>query len=44
MIEKLKADICEIGRRVYSKNYVAANEGNISVRLDDDTVLCTPTL
>ena len=44
MIEKLKADICEIGRRVYSKNYVAANEGNLSVRLDDNTVLCTPTL
>jgi L-fuculose-phosphate aldolase len=43
-IQQLKERICEIGRRVYAKNFVAANEGNISTRVDDQTVLCTPTL
>lgn len=35
--------ICEIGRRLYQRNYVAANDGNISVRLSDGTILATPT-
>jgi len=41
--EKYRQAICEIGRKVYSAGYVAANDGNISVRLDDETVLITPT-
>ncbi|MFK7765974.1 MAG: class II aldolase/adducin family protein [Mariniblastus sp.] len=43
-IEKLKQDICDIGKRVYAKGFAAANEGNISIRVDEETVLCTPTL
>ncbi|MFV0428979.1 MAG: class II aldolase/adducin family protein [Arachnia sp.] len=35
--------IVEIGRNLWMKAMVAANDGNISVRLDDSTVLCTPT-
>ncbi len=35
--------ICEIGRRVWQRGYVAANDGNFSYRLDADTVLATPT-
>lgn len=35
--------ICEIGRRMYSKNFAAANDGNISVILSSDEILCTPT-
>lgn len=35
--------ICEVGRRLYLRNYVAANDGNISVRLSDGTVIATPT-
>lgn len=35
--------ICEIGRRLYQRNYVAANDGNISVLLSDGTILATPT-
>src|SRR3954451_23664308 len=35
--------MCEIGRRVYAKGFVAANDGNISFRLSEDRVLCTPT-
>ena len=41
--ERLRADIVEIGRRVYARGYVASNDGNISVRLDDKRVLTTPT-
>src|SRR3977135_1580133 len=41
---KLKEQICEIGRRVYAKGFVAANDGNITIRLNDREVLCTPTM
>lgn len=40
---ELKKDICEIGRRIYSNGFVAANDGNISVRISDNEVLTTPT-
>jgi L-fuculose-phosphate aldolase len=42
-IEQLRAEICEIGRRAYNREMGAANDGNISVLLDDGTLLCTPT-
>jgi L-fuculose-phosphate aldolase len=35
--------ICEIGKRIYDRGYVAANDGNISLRLNEDEVLATPT-
>ncbi|MGE3777473.1 MAG: class II aldolase/adducin family protein [Pirellulaceae bacterium] len=41
---KLKQDICDIGRRIYDKGFAAANDGNITVRLNENEVLCTPTL
>jgi L-fuculose-phosphate aldolase len=41
---QLKEYICEIGRRVYAKGFAAANDGNISVRLNEREVLCTPTM
>lgn len=41
--EELRAYICEIGRRAYAREMGAANDGNISVLLDDGTLLCTPT-
>src|SRR3954466_14799130 len=40
---KLREEKCEAGRRVYAKGFAAANDGNISFRLSDDRVLCTPT-
>jgi len=40
--EQLRAEICEVGRRVYARGYVASNDGNISVRLDDQHLLATP--
>ncbi|NKB67299.1 MAG: class II aldolase/adducin family protein [Candidatus Latescibacteria bacterium] len=39
----LRREICEVGRRVYQRGYVAANDGNISARLDAGRILCTPT-
>ena len=41
---KIKQDICEIGRRIYAKGFAAANDGNITVRISDNEVLCTPTM
>ena len=40
--EQLRADIVEIGRRLHARAYVASNDGNISVRLDDERLLTTP--
>ena len=42
--QELKRQLCEYGRRAYDKGLVAANDGNFSVRLDENQVLCTPTL
>lgn len=40
---KIKEEMCEIGRRVYNRGMVAANDGNFSVKLNDNEFLCTPT-
>ena len=38
----LRADIVEVGRRLYARGYTASNDGNISVRLDANRLLMTP--
>jgi L-fuculose-phosphate aldolase len=43
-VHRTKQDIVEIGRRLYNKGFAAANDGNISVRVGDNEVLCTPTM
>ncbi|MCE5255232.1 MAG: class II aldolase/adducin family protein, partial [Spirochaetaceae bacterium] len=40
----VKREICAIGRRMYDSGMVAANDGNISVRIGEDRILVTPTL
>ena len=40
---EIKKQICEIGKRIYDRGMVAANDGNISVKLNDNEFLCTPT-
>src|SRR3970282_379881 len=40
--QQLRADIVEVGRRLYARGYTASNDGNISVRLDDGRLLMTP--
>ncbi|MFO0916997.1 MAG: class II aldolase/adducin family protein [Planctomycetaceae bacterium] len=41
---KLKELICEIGRRVYNRGFAAANDGNISIRVGENEVICSPTM
>lgn len=36
--------ICEVGRRLWQVGFAPANAGNMTVRLSDDRLLCTPTL
>ncbi len=43
-LEAIKAKMCDIGRRMWEKDYVDGNGGNITVRVSDELVLCTPTL
>jgi L-fuculose-phosphate aldolase len=38
----LRADIVEVGRRLYARGYTASNDGNISARLDAGRLLMTP--
>jgi L-fuculose-phosphate aldolase len=40
---EIKKQIVEVGRRIWTRGYVAANDGNISVRISDKEVLTTPT-
>ena len=40
---EIKKEMCEIGKRVYNRGMVAANDGNFSVRISENEVLCTPT-
>lgn len=37
-------DIIHFGKLLHQNGLVAATDGNLSVRLEDGTVLCTPTL
>jgi L-fuculose-phosphate aldolase len=39
---QLRAEIVEVGRRLWARGYVASNDGNISVRLGPDRLLMTP--
>jgi L-fuculose-phosphate aldolase len=40
--EQIRADVVEVGRRLWERAYVASNDGNISVRLDDRRLITTP--
>jgi L-fuculose-phosphate aldolase len=39
---ELKNFIIEIGKRIWTRGYVASNDGNISVKLNDNEILTTP--
>ncbi len=41
--KEYRQNIVEVGRMVYAKGWVAANDGNISIRLDQNRILATPT-
>jgi L-fuculose-phosphate aldolase len=38
----LRADLVEVGRRMYARGYTASNDGNLSARLGGDRLLMTP--
>ncbi|MBI5085822.1 MAG: class II aldolase/adducin family protein [Acidobacteria bacterium] len=40
---ELRDDIVRVCHLIYQKGWVAANDGNVSVRMDRDRILCTPT-
>lgn len=42
-IYKLKQQMCDIGQRIWQKGFCAGNEGNHSIRIDKNRVICTPT-
>ena len=42
-LQELKAQICDVCHRMWQLGWVAANDGNISVKLADGSLLCTPT-
>ena len=43
-VHKVKQEICDIGDRIYKKGFAAANDGNISFRVSEKEVVCTPTM
>ena len=43
-LHKIKQEICEIGDRLYKRGFAAANDGNITYRISEKEVLCTPTM
>jgi L-fuculose-phosphate aldolase len=41
---KIKEEICHVGHKLWARAYVDGNGGNISYRITEDAVICTPTL
>lgn len=39
----LREEIVWVGKLMYERGLIVATDGNISARLDDDTVLITPS-
>ena len=44
LIQDLKLQLCDIGRRLWQRAYVDGNGGNIAIRVGEGIALCTPTL
>lgn len=40
---EIKKEICEVGHKLWMKGFVAANDGNISVKISENEYYCTPT-
>jgi L-fuculose-phosphate aldolase len=43
-VRALKLQLCDMGRRLWSRAYVDGNGGNMAVRVGENLALCTPTL
>lgn len=42
-IQQIKEQICDVCHKMWQQGWVAANDGNITVKLEDGTFLATPT-
>ena len=42
-LQNLKEQICDVCHKMWQLGWVAANDGNVSAKLEDGTFLCTPT-
>lgn len=42
-MDEIKEQICDVCHKMWQLGWVAANDGNVSVKLDDGTLLATPT-
>ncbi len=42
-MQDLKEQLCDVCHSMWQQGWVAANDGNVSVRLDADRILCTPS-
>jgi L-fuculose-phosphate aldolase len=42
--QSIKKEIIDVGRKLWAREYVDGNGGNISYRIGRDHVLCTPTM
>jgi len=42
--EEIKREICAVGRKLWLRQFVDGNGGNISYRIGPNEVICTPTL
>ena len=42
-IGELKEQVCDICHKMWQLGWVASNDGNVSVKLEDGTFLVTPT-
>ena len=43
ILQQQKEQLCEVGRRIWTRQYCAGNEGNHSLRISEDRFLVTPT-
>ena len=41
---RIKREICDVGRKLWLRQFVDGNGGNISYRIGPNEVICTPTL
>ena len=42
--EEIKREICAVGKKIWLRQFVDGNGGNISYRIGPNEILCTPTL
>lgn len=40
---EIRAEMCDVGRRLWQRGLIGGSEGNLSVRLPGGRILCTPT-